>query len=34
LKLIVNPEGALYVNADDDIVSACLMTQAGAVLRR
>jgi NAD(P) transhydrogenase subunit alpha len=34
LKLIVNSEGALHVNADDDIVSACLMTQAGAVLRR
>lgn len=34
LKLIINKEGALHVDLNDDIVAACLMTQNGEVLRR
>jgi H+-translocating NAD(P) transhydrogenase subunit alpha len=34
LKLIINKEGALHVDMQDDIVAACLMTQGGAVLRK
>lgn len=34
LKLILNKEGQLVVPADDDIVSACLMTQNGEVKRK
>ncbi len=34
LKLIVNKEGALHVDMADDIVAACLMTQAGEVKRK
>jgi H+-translocating NAD(P) transhydrogenase subunit alpha len=33
LKLIVNKEGGLAIPDDDDIVTACLMTQAGVVKR-
>ena len=34
LKLVINKEGALHVDMEDDIVAACLMTQGGAVLRK
>jgi NAD(P) transhydrogenase subunit alpha len=34
LKLIVTKEGALSIPADDDIVTACLMTQGGEVKRK
>ncbi|MEL4177469.1 Re/Si-specific NAD(P)(+) transhydrogenase subunit alpha [Roseateles sp. PN1] len=34
MKLIVSKEGALHVPMDDDIVAACLMTQAGEVKRK
>ncbi|MES2943283.1 MAG: NAD(P)(+) transhydrogenase (Re/Si-specific) subunit alpha, partial [Pseudomonadota bacterium] len=34
LKLIITKEGALKVDMDDDIVAACLMTQAGEVKRK
>ena len=34
LKLIVNKEGALHVDLEDDIVAACLMTQGGEVKRK
>ena len=34
LKLIVNDQGQLAINHDDDIVKACLMCQAGEVLRK
>ena len=34
LKLIINKEGALQVDMADDIVAACLMTQAGEVKRK
>ena len=33
LKLIINKEGALHVDMQDDIVAACLMTQDGQVKR-
>jgi H+-translocating NAD(P) transhydrogenase subunit alpha len=33
LKLIVTKEGALAIPADDDIVTACMVTQGGKVLR-
>ena len=33
LKLIINPEGALHLNRDDDIVVACLVAHEGAVTR-
>jgi H+-translocating NAD(P) transhydrogenase subunit alpha len=33
LKLIVGKEGGLAIPADDDIVTACLMTQGGEVKR-
>ena len=33
LKLIINPEGALHLNRDDDIVAACLVAHEGAVTR-
>lgn len=33
LKLILNKDGTLHVDLEDDIVVACLMTQAGAVQR-
>jgi len=34
LKLLINKEGALHVDLDDDIVAACLMTQGGEVRRK
>jgi NAD(P) transhydrogenase subunit alpha len=34
LKLVITKEGALQVPMDDDIVVACLMTQAGEVKRK
>jgi NAD(P) transhydrogenase subunit alpha len=34
LKLVINKEGALHVDMADDIVAACLMTQAGEVRRK
>jgi H+-translocating NAD(P) transhydrogenase subunit alpha len=34
LKLVINKEGAFSVPMDDDIVAACLMTQAGVVKRK
>jgi NAD(P) transhydrogenase subunit alpha len=33
LKLIINKEGALHVDMEDDIVAACLMTQTGEMKR-
>jgi H+-translocating NAD(P) transhydrogenase subunit alpha len=33
LKLIINKEGALHVDMEDDIVAACLMSQGGEVKR-
>ncbi len=34
LKLVINKEGALHVDMEDDIVAACLMTQGGEVKRK
>ena len=34
LKLVLTKEGTFDVPMDDDIVAACLMTQAGEVARR
>jgi NAD(P) transhydrogenase subunit alpha len=34
LKLVLNKEGALHVDLEDDIVAACLMTQGGVVRRK
>ena len=34
LKLVINKEGALHVDLEDDIVAACLMTQGGTVRRK
>jgi len=34
LKLIITKEGALNIDMTDDIVAACLMTQAGDVKRK
>ena len=34
LKLLINKEGALHVDLEDDIVAACLMTQGGEVRRK
>jgi NAD(P) transhydrogenase subunit alpha len=34
LKLVITKEGAFQVPMDDDIVVACLMTQAGEVKRK
>jgi NAD(P) transhydrogenase subunit alpha len=34
LKLILNKEGALHVDLEDDIVAACLVTQGGEVRRK
>ncbi len=33
MKLIVNKEGSLHIDMQDDIVAACLMAQGGQVLR-
>ena len=34
LKLVIDKEGRFQVPMDDDIVAACLMTQAGEVKRK
>lgn len=34
LKLVLTKEGTLNVDMADDIVAACLVTQAGAVTRK
>ncbi len=34
LKLVINKEGALHVDLNDDIVAACLMAQGGEVKRK
>ena len=34
LKLVLNKEGQLHVDLEDDIVAACLMTQGGEVRRK
>jgi len=34
LKLVINKEGALHVDMDDDIVAACLVTRDGAVVKK
>ncbi len=34
LKLIINKEGALHIDMDDDIVAACLVTRDGAVVKK
>jgi NAD(P) transhydrogenase subunit alpha len=34
LKLIINKEGALHIDMEDDIVAACLMTRDGAVVKK
>jgi NAD(P) transhydrogenase subunit alpha len=34
LKLIINKEGALHVDMEDDIVAACLMSLGGEVKRK
>ena len=34
LKLIINKEGVLHVDMEDDIVAACLMAQGGEVKRK
>jgi NAD/NADP transhydrogenase alpha subunit len=33
MKLIITKEGGLHIPADDDIVTATLVTRDGAVLR-
>ena len=34
LKLIVDKEGALAINKEDEIVAACLLTEGGAVVKK
>jgi NAD(P) transhydrogenase subunit alpha len=34
LKLVINKEGALHIDLDDDIVAACLVTRDGAVVKK
>ncbi|MEY4584411.1 MAG: hypothetical protein RJB10_908 [Pseudomonadota bacterium] len=34
LKLIINKEGALHVDMEDDIVAACLVSQGGEIKRK
>jgi NAD(P) transhydrogenase subunit alpha len=34
LKFIINKEGALHIDMEDDIVAACLMTRDGAVVKK
>jgi NAD(P) transhydrogenase subunit alpha len=34
LKLIINPEGGLAVNRDDEIVAATLLCSGGEILRK
>jgi NAD(P) transhydrogenase subunit alpha len=33
LKLVINKDGALHIDLDDDIVKACLMCRDGTMLR-
>ena len=33
LKLIIDKDGGLNINREDDIVAACLLSQAGQVVR-
>jgi NAD(P) transhydrogenase subunit alpha len=34
LKLVINKEGALHIDMEDDIVAACLVTRDGAVVKK
>ena len=34
LKLIINKDGALTIDLEDDIVAACLMTRNGEVTKK
>jgi NAD(P) transhydrogenase subunit alpha len=34
LKLVLDKEGALHVNLEDDIVAACLMCKDGEIRRK
>jgi H+-translocating NAD(P) transhydrogenase subunit alpha len=34
LKLVINKEGVLHIDLDDDIVAACLVTRDGAVVKK
>ena len=34
LKLVINKEGALHIDPEDDIVMACLVTRDGAVVKK
>jgi NAD(P) transhydrogenase subunit alpha len=34
LKLVINKEGVLHIDLEDDIVAACLMTRDGAVVKK
>ena len=34
LKLVINKEGALHIDTEDDIVMACLVTRDGAVVKK
>ena len=34
LKLIINKDGVLHIDLEDDIVAACLMTRDGAVVKK
>jgi H+-translocating NAD(P) transhydrogenase subunit alpha len=34
LKLVINKEGALHLDLEDDIVAACLVTRDGAVVKK
>jgi NAD(P) transhydrogenase subunit alpha len=34
MKLIINKEGALHIDLEDDIVAACLVTRDGAVVKK
>jgi H+-translocating NAD(P) transhydrogenase subunit alpha len=34
LKLVISPQGNFALPVDDDIVSACLLTQGGEVKRK
>ena len=34
LKLVINKEGALHIDLEDDIVAACLVTRDGAVVKK
>ena len=34
LKLVINKEGVLHIDLEDDIVAACLVTRDGAVVKK